>query len=100
MYRIADLVLIELSGHTYYETQPFFVVLLTEHGSYSGVRGVGVQNLWLVPVLERKENVTHEALFQLLEVPLLCGSPVPDFLPGENGERRRDGSELCEELVI
>ena len=66
--------LIELSGHTYYETQPFFVVLLTAHGSYSGVRGVGVQDVGLISVWKGEDDVSEEALFQLLEEALLRGS--------------------------
>ena len=49
---VVDFVFVELSGHTNHETESFFVVLLTEHGSHSGVRGVGVEDVRLVSVRE------------------------------------------------
>ena len=98
--RVVDVVLIELSGHTNYEAQQFNFVLLAEHGSHSGVRGVGVQDVGLVPGRECEDDVTYETFLQLLEGSLFRGSPVPDFLSVECGKRRSDGGELLEELVI
>ena len=82
VYRIVEFVLIELPGHTDEDAQQFLVVLLTEHGSFSGIRGVGVQDVRRFYVRECEDDVTQEALLQLLEGSLLCGSPVPDFLSG------------------
>ena len=82
MNLVVDLALIEFSGHTNYEAQPFLVVLLTENGSYDSVRSVSVQDVRLVPVRESEDTVAEKTLFQLLERSLLCGFPVPDSLPG------------------
>ena len=46
------------------------------------------KNVRLVSVRECEDNVTQEALLQLLEGSLFCGSSVPDFLSGKTGERR------------
>ena len=92
--------LIELPWYTDYKAQPFLVVLMTEHGSYSSVRGVGVQDVRLVSVLESEDDVTKEALIQLLEGSMFCGSTVPDFLSGEDCKRGSDSGEFCGELVI
>ena len=43
--------------------------------------------------------MTKKSLLQFLERSLLGGSPVPDSLPGQRGERSCGGGELREELV-
>ena len=66
-------VFIEFSGH----------VLLAEHGSHSGVRSVGVEDVGLVPVRECEYDVAEETLLEVFEGPLLHRSPVPNPFPGQ-----------------
>ena len=82
MYRVINLVLVQLSRHTNDEAQSFLVILLTEHSSHSGVRGVGVQDVGLVSVGKGDDDESKKAPFQLLEGALLRCSPVPYLFPG------------------
>ena len=79
---VVDFVLVDLSGHANHEAQPFCVVLLTEHGFNSGVRGVGVEDVGLVSVREGEHDVAEEAFLEVFESPLFCGSPVPYYFSG------------------
>ena len=97
---VVNFVLIEFSGHANHEAQPFFIVFLAEHGSHSGVRGVGVAVIWLVSVREGEHNVAEKAFLEIFESTLLCGSPVPNPFSSQGGKRGGDSSELRKELLV
>ena len=97
---VVDFVLIEFSGHANHEAQPFFVVFLAEHGSHSGVRGVGVEDVGLVSVRKGEYDVAEEVLLEVFESTLLCGSPVPHPFSSQGGEWGGNSSELRKELMV
>ena len=100
VYLVIDLVLVKLPGHTDYEAKPFFVGLMAEHGSYYGVRGVGLQDVMLVSVREGEYDVTEETLLEVFKGSLFDRSPVPNPFSGQGRWGGGDGNKLRKELMI